>query len=287
MMNREEVRERAKNVRVIALDMDGTSMNSKSEITPHTRAVIGRLVNQGYLVVPATGRAFHRLRENLIRVDGIRYVISANGAVITDGETGQQIAAHRIPRELAADLSADLLRPDTCMYIHRDDRENTHVFACGDGDLYEAHYRRPHWPGKETLPGMEFPELIRRKWDDIVKIGVWFKSEEKLHEAADFLKENYPQVSAFRAADYELEISDSRASKGNALQTLCERLGISPGEVCAIGDNGNDVSMLRYAGLGVAMGNALAEVKAQADYIAGLNDEEGAAKFFEAFFLAG
>lgn len=119
-----------------------------------------------------------------------------------------------------------------------------------------------------------------------MKIGVWFRNEEKLHEAAAFLKENYPQVSAFRAANYELEISDSRASKGNALRTLCERLGISPEEVCAIGDNGNDVSMIRYAGLGVAMGNALAEAKAQADYIAGLNDEEGAAKFFEEFFLA-
>lgn len=284
-MNQQEVRERAKKVRLIALDIDGTSMNSKSEITPHTHSVIQQLVDHGYLVVPTTGRPFSRLREKVLKVTGIRYVISANGAVITDGEINEQLDVHEIPYESAAAVVEDLLRPDTCVYINRSDPDSTLVFACGDGDFYEEHYRLPHWPGKEALMGMEFPDFIRGEGQDIVKIGVWFENEEKMNAMAACLKEKYPQVSAFRVADYELEIINSRASKGNALRTLCERLGISPEEVCAIGDNENDVSMIAYAGIGVAMGNALAATKKQADYIAGLNDEEGAARFFEEFFL--
>lgn len=285
MMTRDEVRARAGKVRVIALDIDGTSMNSKSQITPYTRGVIQRLVAAGYLVVPATGRSFPRLREKVLQVSGIRYVISANGAVLTDGETGRQLAAHLIPCPLAADLAKDLLRRDTCLYIYVNDPECTTVFACGDGDFYEEHYRLAHWPGKEAIQGMGFPEYIRREGRDVIKIGVWFDGEEKLDEAATLLREKYPQITAFRTADYELEITDCRASKGNALRTLCERLGIPAQEVCAIGDNGNDVPMLRYAGLGVAMGNARTWVREQADYVAGLNDEDGAARFFEEFFL--
>lgn len=286
MISREEVQERARNIRVIALDIDGTSMNNQSEITPYTRTVIQRLVDCGYLIVPASGRGFSGLCEQILGVKGIRYVISANGAVITDGETGERIDIYLMPCELSVSLIRDMLRTDTCVYVHQNDPEGTHVFACGDGDFYEEHYRLKGWPGKEALMGMEFPDYLRKDGRDIVKIGIWFENEEKLAEAEVFIRKKYPAVSAFRVANYELEISDSRASKGNALQNLCERIGVVPWQVCAIGDNGNDVLMIQYAGLGIAMGNAIESVKAQADYIAGLNDEDGAAKFFEDFFLS-
>ena len=85
-----------KNIQLIALDIDGTSMNSNSEITEYTRNVIQRLANK-YVVVPTTGRGFYKLREKILKVENIRYVISANGAVVTDGLKNKRLFEFLIP----------------------------------------------------------------------------------------------------------------------------------------------------------------------------------------------
>lgn len=280
-----ELKQAAEKIRLIALDLDGSSMNSKGVVSGRTRHAIAGLVRKGYEVVPATGRGFYHLRENIIGVSGLRYVISANGAVITDGITGRRIEENLIPCRTAASLAEKLLRPGTCVYIHRNDEQSTHILACRDRAEYSAWFARPGGLGPEEIRTEKLGEFILADNRDVIKLGAFFHGFDGFSFFEDKIGTNYPGINSFRVSDCSMEFTSSRASKANALRSLCGYLHIPLEQVCAVGDNGNDVEMLWIAGLGVAMGNAIEAAKQTADAVIGSNDDDGAAAFFEEYFL--
>ena len=285
-MNKREIAEKAKGIKLIALDMDGTSLNNRSEVTPRTRKTIQALVDRGYIVTPATGRGFYGLRENMLQVSNIRYVISANGAVVTDAEKGR-IGEKLIPQAEAARFVQELLHEGCYIYLHRYDEKSTHMFGCPSREAYikGASFRKKDWPEDRVLYGSGLADFIRKDGRDVIKLGLVFEKSKSFADYEPIIQKEFPDLNCFRVSPNSLEMTNAQASKGNALRFLCEYLGIDPEQDCAIGDQGNDISMVSYAGLGVAMGNAVDSLKAEADYIAGSNDEEGAAAFFEEFFL--
>ena len=113
-----------------------------------------------------------------------------------------------------------------------------------------------------------------------------FKNEADRDEAKRRV-EKLGDVRAVSSLDYNVEVSRADANKGSSLMILAEKLGLSPEEVMGFGDNDNDLEMIQKAGLGVAMQNAIPEVKEAADYITDTNDREGVAKAIEKFVLAG
>lgn len=283
--NGQGMSKKAAGIRLIALDMDGTCMNSSSQVTPYTRRVIQALSDRGYLVVPATGRGFYGLREDILGVTGIRYVISANGAVVTDGQEKTRIWERLIPKDTAAQFVKDLLGEANCIYLHRNDEKSTHVFGCVDKKLYTNTFRKADWPTEEDILGAELYDFIKNDGRDVIKLGLWFDRCKSFSDYEPYIQAHYASLNCFRVSECSLELTNGQASKGNALRFLCEYLGIDRSQVCAIGDQGNDISMLQYAGIGAAMGNASDEVKKAADHVAGLNDEDGAAVFLERTFL--
>ena len=286
MMGQEQLVEAARKIRLVAVDLDGTGLTDEKEFTAYTRRTLQALIDRGYEVVPTTGRSYYGLVENLLKLDGVKYVISADGAFVTEHATGTRIREKLIPCEAAASLADELLEPGNCVYYHRNDARCTHVMACTSPDIYRNQIWRPSFPPKDELITENFGDYIREKGEDVVKIGLFFDAAAYGFERYEMLiREKYPEVEKFRADKNSLEITSCETSKGKALAFLADRLGLEPSEICAFGDNGNDVEMLRYAGLGVAMGNAIPEAREAADHVIGTNNEESVAKFVEEYFL--
>ncbi len=282
-MTQEEVRRAAAGIRLLALDADGTSLTTDKRCTDRTVRAVNRLIQKGCLVVPASGRGYEGLLEKVFPFSGIRYVISEDGAFVTECATGRHLWDERIPCRTAARLAGKLLLPDTSIYYHRED--GSFVRACQSEEAFRKIFpgrRRPSFEGVMT-EGMD--QYILREGRDISKMGLWFSRPDGFSYFEPIIEREYPELSCFRADVNALEFTSRRTSKGEALKALASHLGLDRTQICAIGDNGNDIAMLEFAGLGIAMGNAIESVKEKADFIIGSNDEEGVAKFLETYFL--
>lgn len=273
-----------KNIQLIALDIDGTSMNSNSEITEYTRNVIQRLANK-YVVVPTTGRGFYKLREKILKVENIWYVISANGAVVTDGLKNKRLFEFLIPYKVAAKIADKYTREDTFVYIHRNDEYSTHVFGCLNKEFYENNLKRDFKTDYKDLDIVDLYDYILKDQRNVLKIGIRFKSQCDLEIAKQNIERSFPEVNVFEVGNIGLEITEKLASKKDSLEKLCTYLNVDSLNVLAIGDNGNDVEMLKWAGVGVAMKNAVVQAKEVTNFICEDNDHDGAAHFLEEFLL--
>ena len=273
-----------KNIQLIALDIDGTSMNSNSEITEYTRNVIQRLANK-YVVVPTTGRGFYKLREEILKVENIRYVISANGAVVTDGLKRKRLFESLIPYKVAAKIADKYTRENTFVYIHRNDECSTHVFGCLNKDFYENNLKRDFKTDYKDLDIVDLYDYILKDQRNVLKIGIRFKSQCDLEIAKQDIERSFSEVNVFEVGNIGLEITEKLASKKDSLEKLCTYLNVDSLNVLAIGDNGNDVEMLKWAGVGVAMKNAVVQAKEVANFICEDNNHDGAAHFLEEFLL--
>lgn len=273
-----------KNIQLIALDIDGTSMNSNSEITEYTRNVIQRLANK-YVVVPTTGRGFYKLREKILKVENIRYVISANGAVVTDGLKNKRLFEFLIPYKVAAKIADKYTREDTFVYIHRNDEYSTHVFGCLNKEFYENNLKRDFKTDYKDLDIVDLYDYILKDQRNVLKIGIRFNSQCDLEIAKQNIERSFPEVNVFEVGNIGLEITEKLASKKDSLEKLCTYLNVDSLNVLAIGDNGNDVEMLKWAGVGVAMKNAVVQAKEVTNFICEDNDHDGAAHFLEEFLL--
>lgn len=278
-----QIREAACRIRLIAIDMDGTCLSTQKEFTPRTRRAVQALIDRGYIVVPSTGRSFRGLVEQVLGLQGVRYVISADGAFVTDCVSGDLLWKQTIPCSLAAEIVDELLSEGNCTYFNRDDWECTHIMACTSREFYRRHFWRPGFTKPEEVITESLGKHILMEGRDVPKLGVFFTRPDGFEFYESLLAGKYPEVSYFRADENLLEVTAGNTSKGKALRHLAESLGISREEICAFGDNGNDIEMLEYAGLGIAMGNAIPSLLERADFVTGTNDEEGVACFLERF----
>lgn len=284
MMELSEVKQKAKDIKLIALDMDGTCLGAGGRMTERTSAVIRALVKKGYIVVPSSGRGFPGLREEVIRVPEIRYVISNNGAILTDGATGERLVERDIPRKDAAELAAAVMDQDaTC--IHWDCGEDYSIplpLGCRSQAAYEKYFREGR--SNNCLGPQEMYRWVMESGKRFFKMGLRFREEYGFEHYEELIARDFPQISAFRSG-IQLEIVRRGVNKGVTLKALCAHLGLSAQAVCAMGDNGNDVDMIDFAGLGITVENGIDDAKARADYVAGHHDREGAADFLEEVFL--
>lgn len=264
--------------RLIAVDMDGTCLADDASVSPRTREVLGRVIASGRLVVPASGRGMHDVLERL-GVPGIRYGITANGAALTDVERGARLRERFMPRELACEVVGALLKRGTVVYVHENDALSTHIWGCAHPD------DAPRVNGGKAL-GQVFADnpiaAIAGGTEQVQKVGVMFCEPWTFEQIEGTVAEHWPELTAFRVDRQSVELTAAGASKHEALTWLCDHLGIPLEQVCAIGDNGNDLKMIEAVGLGVAMRNARDDVKAAADCVTEFgNNKDGAARFLE------
>lgn len=265
--------------KLIALDMDGTLLTTDKKVSERTEAAIKAAEAKGVKIVLASGRplvGLNRYLEELELIKGEDYVLSFNGGLVQNTKTA----------EIVSKVS---LKGSDLKYIYEISKElniNIHAFSAKEGLITPKHSQYTYHEAEINgidINIKDFNEVDDE--EDIIKV-MMIDPQEILDPAIEKLpKEVYEKYSVFKSSPFFLEFTHKEVDKGLGLKKLGEYLGIKKEEIIACGDAGNDLSMVKYAGLGVAMDNAVAEVKEASDYITASNDEDGIAQVIEKFIL--
>lgn len=263
-------------IQLIALDIDGTLLNSKNELTGPTLDALQRAADRGIHIALGTGRMLSECRELLPRLPMIRYAVTCSGTQVVDVKTGETLFRRSLTAQELRQLCAQVADLDVMLQIF-DDRDG---LIHNDAAVL-AHAERFCSPelarAMQQCHGAEpdFAAYLRDFEGPTNKLHMFFANPADKAEAIRRLSGTPYYMSESHKLD--LELMPPGVDKGVGLTELARRLGLTANQVMAIGDGGNDVAMLRCAGLAVAMGNGSAEAKAAAHRIAPDNDHDGAA----------
>lgn len=263
--------------RAIALDLDGTLTNHDKVVTPKTRKALLQAEAEGVVIILASGRPTYGIEPvaeclELDKRGG--YILSYNGGNIVNAKTGEKLFAQFLPDEVIP-------------ILYRYAKEKNHALL--------------GYAGNEIITEMPDDPYVKEE-SRINKMNI--RKVENLFEAlephptkllmtgdpADMLKaENElseilgDRMDIFRSAPFFLELVPKGIDKAKSLLRLLSKINLTPADMIAFGDGYNDLSMLKLAGMGVAMQNAAPEVRAEADYITLSNEEDGVAAALEHF----
>lgn len=269
-------------IKMIGFDLDGTLLTTEKKLTQYTREVLNEAIQRGIVVLPVTGRPLSGLPEALKNYGGMRYAITSNGArVIKDGRT---IHERLLPVEKARKILDIFEDYDTLREVYYDGQGYVQSdFLEKIGDYLETP-AMANYIATTRLPVESIREKFEAENRAVDKIqGIFTKPEEK-SEAWRRI-EALGDVEATGAMSNNIEVNAGGVHKGVTLIWLAGQLGINREEIMAFGDGSNDLKMIRNAGVGVAMSNAIDTVLKAADIVAPSNDEDGVAKIIRKYVL--
>lgn len=261
-------------IRLVAVDMDGTLLNEQKKVTPQTQRAVRDAIAHGLDVAFCTGRTLCECDEVIAALPEVRYLISSNGARIWDLHESRVLIEHCFAPERSLQLVERLLRFDgmvatfTAGQITMRKDWESRIFDTFS-PVIAAHTAKYYHADEELL------DYAAGKHGAVEKIFCIFVTEAERDRAWNAIRDI--PCDAVVSAEDNLEVTEPGVNKGAGLAELAERLGLARGEVMAIGDSCNDVSMLSYAGLPAAMGNADPRLKALAKLVLPTNEEGGVA----------
>ncbi|MDQ7844423.1 MAG: Cof-type HAD-IIB family hydrolase [Armatimonadota bacterium] len=263
--------------RLLVADIDGTLVTGDRRITPKVRAAVRGAQEAGVRVCLATGRMWRSAEPYVLALGADPPAILYNGGLVYDFRTGTEW--RRLHLEQAhARAVLEILRhfPEVQPHLYVGDQ----VYTGRMNEITERYQR------KDGLQVTAVGDLLAFLPPDPMKILI-IGPRPSLEQVARAVAALPAAINTVFSEDTYLEILPTGSSKGDALRFVAARLGVPLAETIAVGDNLNDLEMIRIAGVGVAMGNAPAELKAHAGYIAPSNDEEGLADVIDRFVLGG
>lgn len=257
-------------IRLLAIDMDETCLNRKKVISNQTMDALRRAAASGIMVVPTTGRALACIPYQLKEESFFQYVISSNGAVVTDLKNNEDLFHENIPAAIAADFleECDEINVGISAHINHDFVLQGHALRM----LGKVSYGKDASYSKYAK---NIASLLRSSQMDVEEIQLFYFNEQMKKRGENLLTQ-YDCFLESRSSHYT-ELYSKDASKGNALSALANYLGIEKDDIACIGDAENDISMFQSSGLKFAMGNAIPELKELADFVVPTNDEDGVA----------
>jgi len=253
---------------LIALDVDGTLLNERHVLTPGTREAVRQAAEAGAEIVLCTGRGPTNTYPVLDDLGLTGVIVTHNGAATVDAAWRELL--HHYP------MDAVMLAPyiDYCRMhgVHYDVNTAFDLYIEDASPEVTAMYERYRITPLKRTAGSELP-------DGLVKLTVFGDKAVMDKVQTDWEAEGWPAVlQRIRSGDFFIDVQQPEASKGKALEQLAKLRGVEQGRVLAIGNYYNDVGMLEYAGLGIAMDNSPDDVKRSADAVTSSNDEDGVAK---------
>ncbi len=261
----------------IALDVDGTLVTSERTITDSTKAAIQAAIEKGVLVSISSGRPYVGVGPIAKQLGLKAPMIAYNGGMIVDSTNDQIIYECGMNPEDARRVIADGQKEDTTIIIWSKDELYVNRM-----DVRVDSYRQI----SDVVPHLieDYEALIEQ---GITKI-LWIDDVETIVVYRDRYRKKYQeQINVVTSLPMFLEFVDKGVSKAEALKRIGEQYGIKREEMIAIGDGDNDLEMLEYAGLGIAMGNAHDHVKAVCEDVTASNDDDGVAKAIKKHILQG
>lgn len=270
--------------KLVAIDLDGTLLNMDKEISERNKKVISSAIQKGIKIVVCSGRVYTGARLYAKQLGSKDPVIACNGAIITEHLDGEVLYLNNLNTEDCLKINEVCQKHGVYYHVYAGDTMLTEKLGFTSKKYYERNRALPaedrvdieivgsmaeklkSIPGKvlKFVVVSDDPELLKTVRNDMMQI-----------ESVDLMSSNYDNF----------EVMNKGVSKGAALERLSQFLKIPAGEMMAIGDNENDVSMFEYAGLSIAMGNAESCAKEAAMCITAPNNQDGVAIAIEKYIL--
>ncbi|HVA46148.1 MAG TPA: Cof-type HAD-IIB family hydrolase [Pirellulales bacterium] len=276
-------------IRLLAIDIDGTLVNSRDELTETTRQALHRACAAGLKIVLATGRRYSRALPLVGPLAIDAPLVTASGALIKHPLDHRTLFRATFERQLLCDLLTVVERRGFEAVLYADSYHDGFDFYCERLEVERAEladYLALN-PGCHRL----WPALMRDPPEGVFA-GFSTGTRDEMLELHEELQRELPGLlythvlRSPRYIGHMCEIAPFGVTKWSGIQHVAAEWGILPEEMCAVGDDVNDIPMIEAAGIGIAMGNAQPEVKAAADLIAPTHDEDGLAAVVD-FLLDG
>jgi Cof subfamily protein (haloacid dehalogenase superfamily) len=280
-----------KDIKIIALDLDGTLLDSQKRLSEANRAALEEAAAKGVHIVPTTGRFFGMMPQAVRDLPFVRYAITINGAQVYDRETDTAIVREEIPLDMALDVISLLDGYDVIYDCYRSNWGwmTESLQAKAENYATDAHYLKMVREFRNPVPELKEYLKSTAAEGDVQKVMLFARntpgSESVTKAITAAVAERFPSIKATSSTWNNLELNIATAHKGNSLKRFAEHLGYMLDNCMALGDGTNDLSMIEAAGLGVAMANAHPLVLAAADHVTATNDEDGVAKAIRDFVL--
>ena len=274
-----------KDIKLIALDLDGTLFNTDGIISAANKEQLNRAAAQGVKIVISTGRPFNGLPFDQIKDTTIEYALTTNGASVYKIDSKECLYENGMDMETVKPILDWILAKEIHIDIYMDGVGFTPIRCRQNlGRLDVPESLRNYMLATRT-PVEDLTGYVSDCGKRLQKINLNFYPQPDgtfLHrdETLQFLKAN-AAIEVVCGGFNNFEISKAGVTKSTGLRALTAHLGVTMEETMAMGDSENDYSMINAAGIGVAMGNAIDEVKAIADCVIGDNDHEGIAKYLQ------
>ncbi len=281
----------AEDLRIVALDLDGTLLDSQKRLSEVNRAALEEASKRGALIVPTTGRFFGMMPPAVRDLPFVRYAITINGAQVYDREADTAIVREEIPLAMAREVMSLLDGYDVIYDCYRNNWGwMNEAFKAKSADYAtDAHYLKMIAEFRRGVPELKAHLAATASEGDVQKIMLFTRLDAEpgaTRAIAEAVAARFPQLKVTNSTWNNLEINIRTAHKGQALGRFAETLGLSLANCIAFGDGANDLTMVEAAGVGVAMANACPEVLAAADHVTDSNDADGVAAALRHYHLA-
>lgn len=264
-------------IKLVAIDLDDTLLDSGLQIAPSCLEAIRQVQERGIKVTLATGRMYCSALPYARQIKADLPLITYQGALVKNSMSGE-VLYHR---PVSPDLALEVMEYFRQAQVHFHTYLNDELYL---ESLTEEGIAYANMAGVEPRLVPDLMEAVRHA--PPLKIMAITDNEKALLDMEVELKTRFSKLlNITRSKPYFLEVMDHSANKGNALQVVAEHFGIERKEVLAVGDSYNDLAMIEWAGIGVAMGNARDVVKDAADYVTSSNEEAGVAEALQRFIL--
>ena len=265
-------------IKLIAFDLDGTLLDDDKKLPAENLAALELAASRGIHIVASTGRILSGVPEVISSLPFTRYVITCNGAGVYDTVEHKAIYRSEIPAELAVRVCEYMDTLPVIYDCYQDDHgwvsRRFYPLAADyipNRGIYELFLR-------SRIPVDELKDTIRERGRGVQKLQMHFRDPQARLRELEKLPGLFPKLLFTSSIPTNIEINSLKAHKGSALLGLCAYLGIDRSECLAFGDGSNDLTMLREAGIGVAMANAEPSVRAAADIVTSSNNDCGVAR---------
>lgn len=268
-------------IKCIALDLDGTTLDSNGKLPQVNRQAIQAAIARGMEVVIASGRAFGTLPQEVLDIPGIGWAITSNGAAVYRLPQGEAVFRCTLPGEAAEAILHQTAAEQICYetfvdgVAYTDQRmyDDPIAFGCTD---YGAKYI---WATRTPVPDIRAFILDNREQLD--SIALVLRSREERDRLWRSLEQQFPELYITSSFFHLLELSSPNSGKANALAWVLEQLGLTAEEAVAFGNADNDIDMLQMAGVGVAVADATESCRRAADRCTRASYDGGVAQALE------
>lgn len=272
-------------IKLISFDLDGTLLTTDKRITERTYEALKKASEQGVHIVPATGRFLKTVPTDIKNMPFVDCIISINGAYVCDLKTKDVIYQSEIPLDEAVDIMTyfDSMPLAYDCYVNNDSFITRTMMENITSYVEDKFYLDLVWKYRKSVE--ELKAHIQGLNYDIQKIMAYTTDMELKKHLMDTLEDQFPDLIVTSSIKNNIEINNTGANKGEALEAVSRYFDIDVSDTLAFGDSYNDIPLITKAGIGVCMENGNKEAKDVADIVAPSNDEDGVAKVIEELVL--